>query len=322
MNCPNCHQPTAAGAAFCGNCGQTLQPVATPAAMSAQPQQTPPGISPIAQNVTAGQPVAPAPIAVGGAPLSATAGNVPAYALATPAQHVGETKALLALIFGILGIIGSPFMALIGLVFGIAGIVLGTMSRHSTKRGLSTVGIVVSSLAIVAGLAVAVYASKHTTTAASHALPATSKESTALSTPCYSVSFSGKLNVSNSSSSCDMAAFNGSSLETSSEFYKVYANKTTLSSENGFADVAKTAIEKDVKNNLVGFTIDSESLSQFSGSTAYVVKTSDSAHNIAVVEAAVYHPVGKGENVFVVVHALSGTSIIDLSSLESQWQWK
>lgn len=70
----------------------------------------------------------------------------------------GGTKALLSLLFGLAGLVGALFMALIGLALGLAGLTMGTMSRSSTKRGLSTAGLIVSSLAILASLAVWAYA--------------------------------------------------------------------------------------------------------------------------------------------------------------------
>ncbi len=244
---------------------------------------------------------------------------MPAYAHTTPAQHAGETKALLSVIFGVLGIIGGLFIAILGLGLGITGIVMGTLSRHS-KRTLSTVGIIVSCLAVLVGLAVWAYVMVHDPKTASHELPGTSVATTTLSTPCYSTGFADKLNVSNAQDSCDMAAFNGDSMDTSSELYKVYANKTGLTSEAGFTAMAKAAIEKDVQTTLPGFTIDSEAAGRFSGSTAYIVEASSASKNITVIEAAVYHPVSTGDNVFILVHATSG-STTNLDNLESQWQW-
>lgn len=352
MNCPNCNQPIAAGAAFCGNCGQTLaaapvaapgvapqptlavppQPVVAPAeapiapvvaapvtplpqAPTAVVQSPAPAVSPIAQTFAGPQPpAAPAPITVGGAPLAAAAGGVPAYALATPSQHVGETKALVSLIFGILGIICALFiMPLIGLVLGIISVVLGTMTRHSTKKGMSTAGLIIGSVAIIASFAGAILNGTKAGTASG---------TTSMSTPCYSLSVQGKMKVNNTSDSCDMEAYNGASLTTSSEFYRVLANKTQLTSDEGFAAIAKSAIDKDVQANLPGFTIDSENVSQFSGSTAYAVNASNSSKKIAVEETAVYHPSPNGNNVFIMVHAISGTTNTDLTSLESKWQWK
>lgn len=123
MNCPNCQQTLEAGAAFCGNCGQRVAPAA---------------------------------------PLSAASpAGVPAYALATPAQQKGEKQALLAVLFGVAGLAGALFMALLGLVLGITGIVMGTMARSGSKRRLGTVGLILSGLAVLASLAVWVYAIQH-----------------------------------------------------------------------------------------------------------------------------------------------------------------
>ena len=85
---------------------------------------------------------------------------------------------------------------------------------------------------------------------------------------------------------------------------------------------AKPALEKDVKENLPGFAVTSEKVSQFAGSPAYVVNTADRAHHLALVEAAVFHAVnGGGDNVFVLVHAVNGDSV-DFGVLEANWQWK
>jgi hypothetical protein len=142
-----------------------------------------------------------------------------------------------------------------------------------------------------------------------------------LSTPCYSVGFVDRLNISNSDGSCNMNAFNGQSLDSSTNAYKIYANKSQVSTASAFSTLAKAAIEKDVHSTLPTFTIDREQITTFAGSPAYAVYTSDPAHNIVLVEAAVLHKVASGPNIFVLVHAANGNNI-DLSLLESQWQWK
>ncbi|HEY5442056.1 MAG TPA: zinc ribbon domain-containing protein, partial [Candidatus Saccharimonadales bacterium] len=146
MNCSKCHHALDADAAFCGNCGQ-------PVAQAAQPSSSP--IEQVIQNQPAAAP--PQPL---NAPLAAAAG-VPAYAVALPGQHSGDNKAVLALLFGIAGIVGALFIVLLGLVLGLAGLIMGTMSRSSSKRGLSTAGLVVSSVAILGSLGVWAYAVKH-----------------------------------------------------------------------------------------------------------------------------------------------------------------
>ncbi|HWB38862.1 MAG TPA: zinc ribbon domain-containing protein [Candidatus Saccharimonadales bacterium] len=288
MNCPNCQQIIEPGAAFCGNCGQSLQ--ATSAADTKSP-----------------------------------AHGLPAYAAATPVQQGGETKAVLSTVFGPLGVVGAIFIPIIGVACGIVGVVLGTMARP-TKKAMGTVGVSLSSLAILAGLATWVYAVQqaqlHSKTAAnvSHQLPSASVAANGLSTPCYTTGFAGKFNVSNSNGSCDMAAFNGASLTSSTNIYKIYANKSNVISDASFNTLAKQAIEKDVHTNLAGFKIVKEQATQFSGSTAYEVTAVDKSNGTAVLEAAVYHPTASGYNVFVIVHAIVGDTS-DLQTLEGQWQW-
>lgn len=287
MTCPNCYQAIEDGADFCGNCGQPLQINAV---------------------------------------LPAAAG-VPGYALAKPGQHAGETKALLALILGIAGIAGALFIALIGLVLGTAGIILGTMSRSGPKRGLSTAGLVFSSLAILASLAVWTYAVRHDprfsqdTSSGKPGISAPAVASSGVSTPCYSAGFVNRFNVSNNAESCDMNAFNGTTLNSSSDAYKVYADTSQGANARDYADVFKPALEKDIKNNLPGFAIDTETAASFAGSPAYIINAHNKAQGVAIVEAAVLHKAAPGENVFILVHAVGGGTA-DLTTLEAQWQWK
>lgn len=252
--------------------------------------------------------------------------NLPSYAVATPAKNSADTKALISLLLGITGIVGALFMALIGLVLGMAGLVTGTMSRSSIKRTLSTAGIIASSLAILAGLAVWIYAIQNEQTN-NQSNPAASKPmapavvSADLTTPCYITGFVEKLNVSNSTDSCDMSAFNGPTLSTSTNAYKVYANKADIADTNSFMSLAKQALEKDIESNLAGFKIDSQRVGTFAGSPAYFINVSDKEQGVAVVEAAVMHEVPNGENVFILVHAVNAEQA-DLNTLETQWQWQ
>lgn len=328
MTCQNCKEVIEPGAAFCGNCGQAVHSVTgspTDAAITdiaAVP--TPLLAAPILQT----QSSVPANVQFLNKPYEALQESVPGYALATPNQHVGENKALLAMLFGITGIIGGLFVALIGLALGISGIVMGTLSRSSTKRGLSTAGLAMSSLAILASLGVWTYAIRHdpalqkgTAQTTAHNINAPAVVASDLSTPCYSTGFVDKLNVSNSSGSCDMSAFNGSTLNNSTNAYKVYADQSPVANSQNFTSLIKPALEKDVKNTLPGFTIDNEQVAKFAGSPAYIVNTSDNSQGIALVEAAVLRHVNNGDNIFILVHAVSGRTT-DLNTLEAQWQWK
>src|SRR5665213_771868 len=320
MICSNCHQPTDDGAVFCGNCGQPLQ---APAA--AQPP------SPIAQVMNNQPPpgnLQPPKLPAVATGTSGTATSLPAYALAKPGQHSGETKALLSVILGVAGIVGALFFIPMGLAFGIAGLVMGTMSHSSSKRGLSTAGLVFSSLAILVSLGFWTYAVRHdprfsqtNSSKAASGVTAPAAAASSISTPCYTADFVNELNVSNNADSCDMNAYNGKTIDSSSNVYKVYADTSQIVTAQTFTGVFKAALEKDVKSNLPGFTIDSEQSATFAGSPAYIINTSEKSQDVAVVEAAVLHPVGSGENVFILVHAVNGQTA-DLTTLEAQWQWK
>ena len=245
-----------------------------------------------------------------------------AYALAVPAQQKGETRALLAVLFGAVGLAGSVFMALVGLILGLTGLVLGTLSRRGPRRGLSTAGIILSSLSLLAGLAVWTYAFNQTNNVkTAHSTSGPTITANDLTTPCYSLGFTDRLNISHSGESCDMRAFNGQTIDTSTDAYKVYASQTALSSASSFTELAKNALEKDVKTNLPTFNVTSEHVGAFAGSPDYVVVATDQSSGVTVAEAAVFHQASGGDNVFILVHAITGNSS-DFSTLEAQWQWK
>jgi uncharacterized membrane protein len=293
MNCPKCNLPTEDGAAFCGNCGQQLGTVTAATTVAAMPSLSRP---------------------------------LPGYAAARPGQHTGEVKALLSLLFGITGLVGAVFMAVLGLLLGVAGIITGTMSRSSKRRRLSTMGLVLSSLSVLAGMAVWIYAIKHqpvtAQTVKTNPIPsAISMVSADLTTPCYSLSFVDRLNISNNSGNCSMTAFNGQSLDSSTNAYKIYASQSQVHTESAFNILAKKAIEKDVHDTLPSFSVNKELVTTFAGSPAYAIYVADTAHNISLVEEAVLHQTTAGDNVFIMIHASNGSSI-DLNILESQWQWK
>jgi hypothetical protein len=230
---------------------------------------------------------------------------------------------MLSVLLGLMGIAGAVFMALLGLAFGLAGLVVGTLSHHVSRRKMSAVGIGLSSLAIVVGLGVWTYAvnkeahSHHKLTDANSATSVSAN----ISTPCYSLGLFDQLNVKSSPDSCDIVAFNGPTINASTNAYKVYAHKSNIATAAEFVDQAKQAIEKDVQVSLPAFKIDNEGVATFAASPAYEVTVSDKARNISIVEAAVLHKVTTGENVFILVHATSGQKA-DLQIMESQWQWK
>jgi hypothetical protein len=310
MNCPNCSQLIEDSAAFCGNCGQAIDVHAPEGKVTG---------SHIAE-VLAHQPDSGTR---GMHPEMAIAGYVPSYAIAAPVQHVGETKAVLSLLLGIVGILGALFVALVGLSLGVAGLALGTMSRNTAHRRISTLGIIFSTIAIIASLGVWAYAI-HRQSDLANKTPVKTVNAVAaadLVTPCYAAGFIDTLNVTHAKNSCDMNAFNGRSLEASTKAYKVYSSQIAGMNPNIFNDFAKKAIEKDIAVNLSNFNIESELITQFAGSPAYIVKTVDKSTGVAVTEAMVLHQVQAGANIFVLVQASSKGSA-DMSTLEAQWQWR
>lgn len=325
MNCPNCHELVEPGAAFCGNCGYPLQaaaptPPSTPpnTAQTGQPWQNQ---RPTTQNgqlpMGTPQPVpaaSPAPAAV------------PSYALATPNQHAGETPAILAVIFGVIGIVGSGFLIpILGLAFGVAGLCMGTVSRRKARRQLAIIGLIIAALAIVAGFAALVWNLEHNKSPGQNAQTgqsdSSSKVLSKLSTPCYSFDLIDKYNVSNSSGTCNTTIFNGQSFAASTSVYKIVGTKAGTDNPADFTQLAKQAIDQDVQNNLPGFTVTSQGPSSFAGSLAYTVYAVNKNQDTAVVETGVLHQTKNGDNAFDILHAINGSSV-NLQALEAQWQWK
>ena len=313
MNCQNCHEPLEPGAAFCGNCGYPVQPAATG----------------VMNNVAVPQAGQPQPT-VGSTPQTPGSGGTsasqpPSYAIATANHHAGETPAVLAVIAGVIGIAGSFLIPIIGLVFGVLGLCMGTVSRRMAHRRLGLAGLILSCLAIVAGLGALAYNYQHnkdTTPNGKTGLSnSSSKVLSHLTTPCYSFNLVDQYNISNTSGSCDASAYNGTTFENSTIVYKIVATNAGTVDPGTFAQLAKAGIEKDIHDNLPTFKIDNEGSSSFAGSIAYSAHASDQSQGTAIIETLVLHPTSKGDNVFDLVHAINGTSV-DLQTLEAQWQWK
>jgi hypothetical protein len=116
-----------------------------------------------------------------------------------------------------------------------------------------------------------------------------------------------------------MNAFNGSTLNASTNAYKVYATAATVSASN-FNSLAKAAIERDVASSLPTFSIYSEAPGVFADSPAYVVQANNT-QGVKVEEAAVLHATSNGDNFFVFVHAVVSGDV-NLNLLEKSWHWQ
>lgn len=285
--CPTCNQPTDPGAVFCGNCGQQL--------IEASPA------------------------------THTTAYELPSYAVGTAAMHTGEIRATMSVIVGAVGVVGA-IMPLVGLALGITGIVLGTLTRRLHKK-VSTIGIIVSVIAVLISLATWTYIivtqadAKQANDPVKRGVANAAAPANGVTTACYTASFSGQLNVSTTDNSCDMQAYDGSTLDTSSSAYKIYGYQQPSLNKANFMGFAKEALEKDVANNLPEYTIGAESVGQFAGRPAYFVNAVNKQSGVAYIEAAVLRSDSASNNVFVFVHATLGTKT-NLDTIEADWQWK
>lgn len=311
--CPQCHQPVETGAVFCGNCGtplQSTQPVA--------PAQTDSVVAAVYANQAA-TPVAPTPTPV----LNGHGVAVPAYAL--PVQHpVKETKTVLAIVFGAVGIVGSLLIPISGLVFGVVSLVLSTSSRRQSKKAENTVAIVVGVIALILSVIMWVVAinyvqrQKDGGNVSGSSVPAAATNVTSAATSCYSAGFTSGLTVVSNNNTCETRAYSGTTFKSSNNVYIVLANTVPNISVGEFTAFSKQAIEHDFTNNLPKYRVTNERIGTFAGSPAYFVTGSNG--NATIVEALVLHQTMQGSNVFTLLHGQNG-STVDLNELESSWLW-
>jgi len=280
------------------------------------PQQA----TPIAQ-VYANQAASPMPTANFGGmptamPVGGAAAGIPSYAV--PVSH-HDIRALLSVIFGVLGIVGALIIPIIGVALGITSIVLGTLSRRHVK-GLSIAGIVFGILALLAGLATwaIVIASNTSAVHKSIGSSASSTATVAYDTPCYKIMVP-KGYKTTGSDSCGVTAYNGATLATSTEMLKVASGYVAGLNESNFNDVAKKAVDADFAQNLSDYTVTKSGLDTFAGNSAYVIEAHKGSKNVT--EAAVLHESSEGDNLFVIGRAKFNGSA-SIHDLESVWSWK
>lgn len=304
--CPNCNEPVEVGAAFCGNCGYKLTTSPQPQAVTSSVYSNGPATDPKSSY-----------------PNTFAAANMPAYAI--PLNHHKQHWGAMALALGILGIGASVLIPILGIGLGISGIVLVTLSYQLTHKRLRYASIAVSVLAILVGIGFWVNAVAHDPRLNLNNQPAATTNGTAkisVQTPCYSLSFNTVLNVNNANGSCTLNAYNGTSLDDSSNVYKVMATATALTSSS-FTSFSKQAIESDFSKNLPNFVITKQASTTFAGSPAYYIQASDTSDNAAIIEETVLlidNVPSNGDNFFDIIHAINGTTV-DLSAIEPGWQW-
>lgn len=318
MDCQNCALPIEEGALFCGNCGQQVRYADSHISSVLKNESRHPHMSGTEYSSFGHL------IMNGGAAAAA----VPRYALTTYHNH-NHVKIIFALVCSLIGIVGAFFIPLVGIALGSVALVLATLATHESGRALKISALILSVLAILAGLGVWVHLAATNPrlhpalaqTAASAAPAGNAVTSLRVTTPCYSVSFPVALNIYNAQGSCEMNAYNGASLAKSSNVYKVLSSSSTIVTESNFLTVTKKAVDNDIKQNLPGFLIQSEGLGSFAGSPAYYVNAANAQEGVAIEEGAVLHSSAAGTNLFVLVHVTFGKST-NLTPLEKSWVWK
>jgi hypothetical protein len=247
----------------------------------------------------------------------------PAYNPAVTDGKLVNAKimAIIGLCAGFLGlllILIKPIPFLI-MAFGLLGLALCTISRSKLKNVLSIVGIVVSALALVAGLALWVYAviqyQKSQTTGVSNSSVSTSQNSSLLTpilTPCFNVKIdSGLNNYSPSGCSFDSASTN--------EEFTVGGNSIPTLTTANFSQLAKKMLANGASDG--NATISSEKASQFAGSPAEIAyMTSNGVNPSNLIAAVVFHQT-KVDNIFLIIRVEKISQVPTFGPLESTWQW-
>lgn len=326
--CPNCHQPVAAGATFCGNCGFNLTQATAPGTPATAPAPAP-GVVPAPPAPAVGVPT-PAISAVPPVPGSTTVGVIPPApgnpmvgtmppVPGTPAApHDASGKAIAALVLGVLGLVGW-LVPIIGMILGILAIIFGTTSMHTRRRGLAIAGTIIAVPVILLSLGAWVYNAqqlhKNAVTGSSSSQSSTAGTQTkAIASSCYNTQVPVTYTVSQTSGSCTFTA----SDSVSGNEYDV----KTISAPSVTADTLPTAAQADaqnVANTVSGSTITSEDSDQFAGQPAYIIHMNEQDGS-TITLAYVYHPTGQG-NVVIAMHAAAAGQSSDLGVLENSWVW-
>jgi hypothetical protein len=300
---------------FVGQTQQQLQPRLTRQQNAPQPQQNSNNFETVYQNTQLDT----------SASVSATTPttNLPSYAVAYP--HPKQHRAAIALAIGIIGIGAGFLIAIAGIILGIIGIILSTTSYRGSSKGLKISSLVVSILALLIGTGVWVNAIMHDpalhSQKSSQAGTANGASVLSVSTPCYNVGFAAQLNVNNDKGSCAMNAYNGNTLTTSTDIYKVLTNSVPGLDQSNFSDATKKALIGDIAKNLPGFKVINQSSTTFAGDVAYYAQAYDANQNVSVIEEGVFNNSSKSKNnYFVLVHVNNGLTST-LNGLEKNWQW-
>lgn len=298
--CPNCHQPVEEGAVFCGNCGQPLEKPMTTVQSPAPAPTTPSRVFGSNESTPITQPQLQPVMA--GASINSTP-----YAIAEPASKA-ETKSIIGLILGTIGIPASILIPILGLALGVAGLILGTISRSRYKHTLNLLAIIFSTLAIVASLGIWVWNIDR-----NHSASVVNDGSSlsSISTPCFNLKLDSSLKGSKLTG-CDLDYSNATEEVSINSVTNEGITTSNLKSESDQV-VAKEQPE-------LGVTFSNQRIGTFAGSPAFLANVI--SQNAAGVFAIVLHQTSDGENVFIITRFILGTQFPQFGVVQSSWEWK
>ena len=304
MQCSRCGEAVEASAAYCGNCGVALM-------REQQADSLPP--------------------AVPFQPPTSIERAVPAYAVASPSQHVAETKAMISVVIAVLAVPGSV-IPLLGWLLAAGAIVSGSILRPKLAR--KTLGNVAISLGVMAVLlsgAVFAYNARQyqrqvqladrqnsLSNSGRQNAGGTATSSGLIKTPCYSLLTKDHPYVDASADSCKSRAYDGSSQATVSDVLSVEASSQAEISEANLATAGREIAGTYLKTSMPDVVISSQNTATFAGSPAYIISGKRS-NGASIQMALVSRKVTHGENVFIITHISQGNA--DVLRFESNWAW-
>ena len=264
--------------------------------------------------------------------------EIPAYAVAKPAEQDRESKLVTGLILAVLAIPAGLFIPGLGFILGAVGLVMATLSRNTPKKLASNLAIGFSSLAIVVSVGAFIYYANHQLNSADSDKTAASQDADQLpnlknpaaldgtgaqvvDTPCYKAVVPKLVMLDMAEGSCTFKTYNAATANAATTIYTVDAAANKNLTAANFTDTIKPVAGQTIGLVAPGFKVVAEKAGTFVDSPAYIVDAkNDKGDTIQLL--MVLHQTAHNENVFALVGGASNNKVVDLSELALQWVWK
>ena len=290
MYCPNCNSPIDESEFFCGNCGINLKP----------------------------KPINQKSIVINGFVEK----SLPEYARLKKVPRVSISVYISYISFFAGAIIGLFISPLYGMLAGFIGIVSSSFISHKYHIVHKSLGFVLASMLVIFSIATISYnysILKRNQVSNKISTGAVLISST-VNTSCFSFKFPIQLYLSANSSGCSLEAYNGSTLASSTVFYKVLSIQNQNINSGNFYNLIEPILLQDVKQNLPGFSIANEKTTTFANDLAFGITANSNTSNNSVIEEGVYHP-SSSADFFDIIYSNTYPNV-DLSNLQKSWTWK